>query len=74
MMGEPTFDIFSGHNFRDGVWLEVVPGLPAAKERMHMLATRNPGPYFVYCRRERQVLASVDTSKPSHAAGGHAVM
>jgi len=73
-MSEPTFDIFSGHNIRDGAWLEVVPGLPAAKERLNILATRNPGPYFVFCRRERQVLASVDTSKPSHAAGGHAGM
>lgn len=68
-MGEPTFDIFSGHNFRDGVWLEVVPGLLAAKDRMSTLATRNPGPYFLFCRRERQILASVDTSKPNFADG-----
>jgi hypothetical protein len=68
-MGEPTFDIFSGHNFRDAVWLEVVPGRLAATERMNALATRDPGPYFVYCRRERQILASVDTSKPTLADG-----
>lgn len=68
-MTEPTFDIFSGHSFRDGVWLEVVPGLALAKERMNALAIRNPGPYFVFCRRERQILASTDTSKPDCAEG-----
>jgi len=68
-MGEPRFDIFSGHNFRDGVWLEVVPGLLAAKERMNSLATHNPGPYFVFCPRQRQILASVDTSNPNSVPG-----
>jgi hypothetical protein len=72
-MGKPTFDIFSGHNFRDGVWLEVVPGLLAAKERMNALATHDPGPYFVFCRRECQILASVDTSKANSVNGRTAV-
>jgi hypothetical protein len=63
-MNVPLYDIFSGHSYKDAVWLEVVKGLGSAANRMKQLAEQTPGPYFVFCVKARAVLASIDTSKP----------
>jgi len=61
-MNVPRFDIFAGSSDKDAKWLEVVEGLGHANDRMKLFAARNPGPYFVFSRWTRQILASVDTT------------
>jgi hypothetical protein len=61
-MNEPRFDIFSGSLDKDAMWVEAVPGLAKARERMKELAAQVPGKYFVFSMHSHAVLASVDTS------------
>jgi hypothetical protein len=63
---EPIFDIFSGTSDKDAVWLESVPGLSTARERMERIATVSPGAYFLYNSSSRSILARSDTSKHLH--------
>jgi len=63
-MNVPLYDIFSGHSYKDAVWLEVVEGLGSAANRMKQLAEQTPRPYFVFCVKARAVLAAIDTSRP----------
>lgn len=63
-MNTPRYDIYSGHNCRDAVWLESIEGLASAGSRMRQLAAQLPGPYFLYSQQARAVLASLDTSRP----------
>ena len=56
-----TFDIFSGSGVNDALWLESVEGLDAATRRMHEIATKRPGMYFVLNLRDRLVVAKTDT-------------
>jgi hypothetical protein len=68
----PTFDIFAGKpTSTDVLWKDAVTGLAAANDRMKELAAENPGPYFVYCVKSRQVLAAIDTSIQSKGKDGH---
>jgi hypothetical protein len=60
----PSYEIFSGLGFKDAQWVEAVPGLGAAINRMRQLAEEQPGPYFVFSLKSRIVLDSVNTSKP----------
>src|SRR5215831_5755132 len=55
------FDIFRGSSYDDLEWLECVDGLDAAIGRMHEIAARQPGMYFVLNVRERLVVALTDT-------------
>ena len=66
-MSVPLYDIFRGHPNKETLWVEAVDDSTAAKERMQYHALQEPGPYFVFCHRTRQVLASVDTSKSNGA-------
>ena len=61
-MGVPQYDIFRGRQDEGATWVEAVDGSDAANERMQFHALQNPGPYFIFCQRTRQVLASTDTS------------
>ncbi len=63
-MNTPQYEIFSGHNHRDAVWLEAIEGMDHACERMKAIASEFPGPYFVFCRKALRVLFVVDTSRP----------
>lgn len=63
-MNAPHYEIFSGHNHKDAVWLEAIEGLGHACERMRTTATEVPGPYFVLCRKAQRVLSVTDTSRP----------
>jgi hypothetical protein len=58
------FDIFCGRSPEDENvrWLEAVEGFEKACERMHVLAAAEPGPYFVFCLADKEVLAFVDTT------------
>lgn len=59
----PTYDIFAGQfGFTEVLWIESVEGLGNAQERMKDIARHKPGPYFVFCTRTHQMLASVDNS------------
>lgn len=55
---EPSFDIFKGFPDRDAIWIERVPGLAAARERMGQIAARDPGQYFVFSPASHDVLAT----------------
>ena len=59
----PQYDVFSGRQDKDAVWLETVDGLGAAVDRMNERAKQSPGCYFVFCCKTHAVLASVDTLK-----------
>lgn len=59
----PHFDIFRGRfGDKDVVWIEAVPGLPTARERMEYFASQAPGPYFVFSSFSHIVLAAIDTT------------
>jgi hypothetical protein len=64
------FDIFRGSSYDDLQWLECIGGLDAAIDRMHQIASEQPGMYFVLNVKERMVVALTDTkggepAKPS---------
>jgi hypothetical protein len=59
-MSEPKLDIFSGTP-GEHVWIEAVPGLSNAQERMAQIAERTPGRYFVFSIGSRAILAQVET-------------
>jgi hypothetical protein len=61
-MTVPQYDIFSGSGQNDALWLECIEGLDAATERMHEIAAKQPGMYFVLNLRDRLVVAKTDTS------------
>jgi hypothetical protein len=61
-MSVPLYDIFSGHPSNGAIWVEAVDNLAAANDRMVEYARENPGPYFIFCHKNRVIVASVDTS------------
>jgi len=59
-----TFDIFLGSDKNnDASWLECVEGLDAATKRMHEIAAKRPGRYFVLNLYERLVAAKTNTTR-----------
>jgi len=62
-----SFDIFLGSGVNDAMWLECVEGLDVATKRMHEIATKRPGMYFVLNLRDRLVVAKTDTSQQKDA-------
>ena len=60
-MNEPVFDIFRGAIGVDEVWLEAVPGLSNARQRMEDLAAAKPGLYFIYSARTHSIVSCADT-------------
>ena len=68
-MQETVFDIFRGRTERDAMWLEAVAGLSNARERMEIIASLTPGPYFLYSSEARSILSTIQTfekPKPPH--------
>lgn len=60
----PLLDIFRGIYGRgDVTWVESVEGLDDATARMHEIAAKCPGPYFLFDLLTRSVLGEIDTSK-----------
>lgn len=55
------YDIFSGHDDGNAIWVDAVDGLAAAADRMNQLAREKPGPYFVLCTTKYKILTSIDT-------------
>lgn len=60
---KPRFDIFSGSLDNDAMWIECVPGLEKARDRMAELSAQIPGRYFVFSIHSRTILAHTDTTK-----------
>jgi hypothetical protein len=56
------FDIFAGTIDKDARWLEAVKGLANAKRRMHEIAAKSPGRYFLFCDFFHGVVALTDSS------------
>ena len=67
---EPYFDVFSGSPGGDAVWIEVVSGFAAARNRMEELARDIPGKYFLFSTRSQSILAKIDTTKNFIRVGG----
>lgn len=61
---EPMFDIFTGNNDKDAVWVEAASVLSGARERMEQIAAEHPGQYFVFSQRTHCILARIDSRKP----------
>ena len=60
--GIPIFDIFRGHYLdKEATWLEAVPGLDSARDRMRQIAAEKPGSYFVFSCSDRLVLDILNT-------------
>jgi len=59
----PRYDIFSGTQLNNARWVEAAEALQTAVERMHTLATKSPGPYFVFSTKDGTILATIDTTK-----------
>jgi len=58
-----TYDIFAGrYGDTNTRWIEPILGLGCAYERMKEIASKEPGPYFVFDAYSRKVLASADTT------------
>ena len=57
------FDIFCGNAGKNAMWYETVGGLSNARTRMEQIAQRCPGAYFLFSRRDRSVLARIDTTE-----------
>ena len=65
----PAFDIFSGRFGEKGVvWLGAVGRLEDARARIHNLATKQPGAYFVFDSDNHLIVAAVDTSPVMRAS------
>jgi len=60
-MVKQRFDIFSGSQDNEPLWLEVTDELTDATARMEQRASTKPGRYFVYDASSRTVVASMDT-------------
>lgn len=60
-MNEETFDIFSGAEDENGLWVEAIEGLAGAHRRMWQIAAENPGRYFLFSSTDQSVLTRVDT-------------
>jgi hypothetical protein len=56
------FDIFAGAIDKDARWLEAVKGLANAKRRMHEIAAKLLGRYFLFCDFSHGVVALTDAS------------
>jgi hypothetical protein len=48
---EQHFDIFSGTQEKDAIWIEVVVGLASAREEIERQARKVSGLYFVFSAR-----------------------
>jgi hypothetical protein len=53
-----VFDIFSGRNDRDAVWMDAVTGFASAQRRMDEIAAKEPGEYFIFHTGSRKILAT----------------
>jgi hypothetical protein len=66
---EPRFEIFSGSNDKDAMWIETVTGLADARSRMEQLALQVPGKFFIFSCYSHTILAHIDTSENYVRAG-----
>jgi hypothetical protein len=56
------FDIFSGVDDRDAVWIESAVGIDDAEKRMQEIAAEKPGDYFVFHVPSHSVLSRVSAT------------
>jgi len=61
-MPNRTYDIFSGRQLDDALWLEAVQGLEAAQNRMQQLAQLKPGPYFLFSPDSQVIVSTLDSN------------
>jgi len=63
----PKFDIFSGRQDKDAVWIEAVEGLAQARGRLEQIAAEKPGRYFLFSSTSHAVLAIKHTFPKSES-------
>jgi two-component system, NarL family, nitrate/nitrite response regulator NarL len=59
----PVFDIFAGMVDKNATWVETTRTLSSARERMEIIATQNPGHYFVFSRTDHSILVKTNTQQ-----------
>jgi len=57
------YDIFSGTQGKNPLWLEAVAGLKDAVSRMEQRAQKTPGHYFVFDATHHTIVASIQTNQ-----------
>jgi hypothetical protein len=63
----PIFNLFTADSDGNPVWLEAVADLETARCRLVELASTNPGEYFMFDLRSKQIVVSlVSASEESH--------
>ena len=67
-MKQPSFDIFTGTSKKNGTWLNTIEGLSNARARMHEIATKIPGQYFICSIGSDAILAEVETFKKAEGS------
>ena len=63
MNDEPLFHIYASAEDNRSEWLEAVPGLGNARERLEEIAREKPGRYFVLSPHSGATVAASDTRK-----------
>ena len=58
-MPEPVYNLFTEDARGTPVWLDAVADLEVARIRLMKLASANPGEYFIFNLRTRQVVTSL---------------
>ena len=66
-MRDRTFEIFALKSNQTAVFLESVPGLSAARERMDQIAANAAGRYLLVSSENRAVIARTETFKQAIA-------
>jgi len=59
------YDIFSGTEGKNPLWLEAVAGFKDAVSRMEQRARKYPGQYFVFDAIHHTIVASIQTNQDS---------
>jgi hypothetical protein len=58
-MPEPVYNLFAQDAYGNPVWLDAVADFEVACTRLTQLASVNPGEYFIFNLRTRQVVTSL---------------
>jgi hypothetical protein len=62
-MSEPVYNLFTEDARGTPVWLDAVADLEVARTRLMKLASANPGEYFIFNVRTRQIVTSLVSAR-----------
>jgi hypothetical protein len=58
-MRAPHLDILKRQNDGSFIWIESASDMQEAEQRLSLLASTNPGEYFVFDQRSQQIVAKI---------------